>query len=209
MVQQMSNFMAIQTLFLPDGVVWQHQVRVIDGAQVFVRPDGTRGASLPMPRQGNAPGSDWRDLPGMLATDLLLPIHYVGQRNESGQSIRVFTYAATAEDELCGMRIKTSIFRPTWKGTMPCHGEVWTDPDYNILRIALYRTPPRTTRLTDFISVVLYGWVRHDHVTARLVPVTMWLMALNADGTSIESTAKFSDYREFAATTKILTAQAE
>ena len=203
MVQQMADFIALQTVTFPGNAVWQHQVRVIDGQQLFVASDGTELKELPIPRAGMVPGSEWRDLPQMVGSDLRLPLRYIGEVPQGAAKVRVFEYSATAEDAVCGMRVKRGIFSRTWKGAVPCRGEVWTDHDFNILRITQDLAMPRQSGLTSSSISVLYGWAGFGSVQRRLVPVSMRLRAQDSKRTLIESSATFTNYRMFLAETTI------
>lgn len=196
MVAQMADFIALQTVLFPDHRVSQHQVRVIDGQQVFIGSDGRELKQLPIPPIGMVPGSEWRDLPQMVGSDLRLPLHYVGEKQQDGVRLRVFQYTATAEDGVCGMRVKRGVLSRTWKGAVPCHGEVWTDYDFNVLRITQDLVMPPQSGLTSSSISVLYGWTHFDSVPARLVPVSMHLEAHDSKQT-IQSSATFTNYRMF------------
>lgn len=204
MVHEMSNFTAVQTLTLPDNSVWQHEVKVIDGHQVFVTNSGKQLDQLPIPQRGVVPGDEWKGLADMVGTNLRLPLRYVGDRYEDGTVMKVFEYRAAKEDAVCGMRIKKSFFKPTWKGSAPCHGDVWTDADLNILRITQEIDLPREAGMQSCTVVVLYGWLRHESFRDRLVPASMYLRAQEFNGHTIESTAQFSAYQVFHASARVI-----
>lgn len=204
MVEQMANFVALQTLTLSDNAVWQHQVRVVDGQQTFTRADGTELKELPLPHLGIVPGSEWRDLPQMVGSNLRLPLRYLGERTENRQTVKVFEYTATQEDRVCWIRVKRGWLMRVWKGAVPCRGEVWTDSDFNILRITQEMTLPRESTLERTKIIVLYGWLRHESLTERLVPVAIQLRAEGAHGWALESSATFSAYRVFHASAMVL-----
>jgi hypothetical protein len=204
MVQQMSNFIALQTLTLGDNSVWQHELRVIDGQQIFTRSDGAELKELPIPRLGVVPGSEWRDLAQMVGTNLRLPLRYSGERMEDGRKVKVFSYRATKEDEVCGIRVKRPFHR-LWKDSAPCHGEVWTDRDLNILRITQETLLPHESSLGKATIVVLYGWLKYAGSSDLLVPTSIYLTAQTVKGRTIESSATFTAYRVFHAAAKVVT----
>jgi hypothetical protein len=204
MVEQMANFLSLQTLTLADNTVWQHQVRVIDGQQVFTKPDGTNLMELPIPHLGVVPGSEWRDLPQMVGSNLRLPLRYIGERTENKQKMKVFQFNATEEDGVCAIRIKRGALSRTWKGSVPCRGEVWTDADFNILRITEEMTLPQKTGMERCTTVVLYGWLHGADASNHLVPSAIWLQAQGRNGRTVESTANFSSYHLFRAKARIM-----
>lgn len=203
LANEMKNFIALQTLTLPGGVIWQHQVRVVDGQQTFRSADGTELNNLPIPRAGAVPGAEWETLPEMVATNLKLPVQYVGERTIATLAVKVFEYNATAEDGVCRLRVGRGVFHKMWIGAAPCHGEVWTDRGYNIIRITQEMLVPRGSGAERFQTVVLYGWLRPTHDLTRLVPTSIHLTVKMARGDIYETEGRYSDYRMFHATAVI------
>lgn len=50
--------------------------------------------------------------------------------------------------------------------SMACYGEVWTDEDFNILRMSEHCEPPGNWK--HYESVVTYGWLQRTDETPRL-----------------------------------------
>ncbi len=204
----MTNLIAVQTVTQANRSVQQHVVRVIDGQQVFVLPDGRQVNSMPDPKGAFVvPGSEWRDLPQTVGTNYRLPLRYLEERSEGGHRIKIFYFEATLEDKICGLRVKN--FWKTWTGAAPCHGEVWTDADLNILRISEQMDLPPKSGLQSCTITILYGWLRHGGLTDRLVPASMRMATTKANTIAAESSTIFSEYHQFHATTRMMATSAE
>ena len=199
----MKNFMAVQRLVLADGAIWEHQLRVLDGIQKFQTNDGRVLDDLPLPAWGPVPGAEWQSLPQMVGTNLRLPVRYVGQRKIAGRPVHIFEYRASEEDAVCSIRIKAGVRRRVWKGPVACRGSVWTDEEFNLLRISQEQNVPARTHMDRYQVVILYGRLERTPIGARLVPVSMRLVARTTGGTVFTTWGRFSDYQVFAATAKI------
>jgi hypothetical protein len=208
-VEGMTNLIALQTVTQANKSVQQQFVRVVDGKQVFVFPDGMQVDSMPLPKGLYAlPGSEWRDLPETVSTNRHLPLRYLGERNDYGLPLKVFYFEAAAEDKVCWMRVVKKFWKD-WIGASPCHGEVWTDADLNILRISEQLNLPAQAGIKSCSIAILYGWLHHDNLPARLVPTAMHMASTYPDATLAESFTRFSSYHQFHTSTKIAATSAE
>src|SRR3954469_20034550 len=163
---------------------------------------------MPTPKGPSiVPGSEWRDLPQTVGSNRHLPLHYLGERIENGLRLKVFYFEAAAEDKICAARVKK--FWKDWIGTVPCHGEVWTDSELNIFRISEQMEMPPQSGVQSCSITILYGWLRHERLAATLVPASLHMISTMRDRGVLESSAMFSGYYQFHATTKIVATSAE
>src|SRR3954463_802831 len=100
---------------------------------------------------------------------------------------RCFTLRQQQNDNICVARVKK--FWKDWIGTVPCHGEVWTDSELNIFRISEQMEMPPQSGVQSYSITILYGWLRHDRLAARLVPASMHMVSTMRDRSLIESSA--------------------
>jgi len=199
---QMDNFIARQTLHFSSGKAWQHELQLVDGVQRFrIIGSGKEIHEMPATRRGPVPGSDWADLVTSFAYDASVALQFERDITVEGNIVKVFRYEMSAEDDICQLRV-TRPFRREWKGSPPCVGVIWTDQQFRILRITKDMLVPPDTGLAKFRIVVLYGWWGE-----RLVPVEMYIRSTSKDGSSQASTAKFDNYREFGASSRIIVEQ--
>jgi len=211
MVEGMKNFIAVQTLYLSDGMrtsVWQHEVRVVYGQQTFRKwPDGKKELSeLPYPKQGVIPGEEWTALPSMVGTDLKLKIEAVGELAIREHKVKVFRYEAAAEDDACALRTRRNygLWHKDWRRTVVCHGEVWTDEHFDILRITQDLEIPRgQTFVHRFQIVIMYGWLEPPGVGRQVLPVEIFLQGQFTSGETYYCSGRFTNYRVFTAATRL------
>jgi len=158
----------------PDAVD-AFETLIADGWQQWRRP-GTKKlySRIPFPPLDDwmLPGSEWSWLPQMVGTELDLKIHQAPDAVVGGRTVRVFQYAAGAEDGVCPFAYLRNfvLFQSAKPEFYDCHGEVWTDEAGIILRIseALDLTGPAH----HYWAVVTYGWLEKGG-TQYLVPVTI------------------------------------
>jgi len=198
MSQQMKNFVARQTLLLSNGRAWQHEVQVIDGQQRFRTSDGKKVLDE-LPVQGTpTPGAEWAQLVKVTGSNLRFAVQFEKDITVENRTVKVYRYQVDSADQICQLRVART-FRKVWKNSIPCTGAIWTDEQFNILRISQDMLPPEETGIASFRIVVLYGWWEE-----RLVPVEMYLRQVSTHGRIVVSRAKFDDYRVFTTSSKIL-----
>ncbi len=201
--EQMDNFITRQTLHFSRGKPWQHDLQLVDGVQQFRSIGAGKDLhELPTTHRGPVPGSDWADLVTTFGFDASVAVQFQRDITVEGNKVKVFRYEVSEGDETCQLRIARP-FRRQWKGSPHCSGVIWTDEQFRILRVTkdMSMIPP-DTGLTKFRTVVLYGWWGE-----RLVPAEMYLLETLTSGTRQASTAKFDNYREFAASSRIVFGQ--
>jgi hypothetical protein len=211
LADSMRNFIAVQTFAWGSGekapvAMAAYEVRVLEGYQRFrAYPDGKKELQdVPLPHLNNvmAPGGEWSELPKMVGTEVRLKIHQADDFFINGRRIMVFQYRADSEDGVCRFNsIKDFIFFATSKiATIPCYGEVWTDEDFNILRISEH-----FELLGDwkhFQAVVTYGWLRRTAETPRLIPLTITAQA-ELKKKVYWCRGQFTDYQVFSSQVKM------
>lgn len=210
----MRNFVAVQTFSWgrenqPPSAMAEYEVQVLEGFQKFREyPDGKKEIrDVPFPPVNTVvvPGGEWSELPQMVGSDLHLKIHQAADTVINGRQIKVFQYVADVEDGVCILKtVRDYGFFDTSKTvTIPCHGEVWTDEDFNILRISQHLE--LAGKWQDYQSVVNYGWLRLADNTPRLVPLTISTQAEFKNKT-YWCRGLFTNYRMFNTQTKIMSA---
>jgi hypothetical protein len=203
--EQMDNFIARQTLHFSSGKEWQHEVQLVNGAQrLRTIGAGKEITDLPSTRRGPVPGSEWSDLVTTIAFDRDVTVQFEADITVEGKIVKAFRYEVSAGDEICQLRVSRA-FRREWKGSPPsCGGSVWTDEEFRILRITKETSmfPQNAGGVAEFRIVIQYGWWGE-----RLVPAKMYLQSTLRNGKSQESTAKFDNYREFAVSSRVVSAE--
>jgi hypothetical protein len=93
----------------------------------------------------------------------------------NGRRLRVFQYWADIEDALPECQFLTiadfGFFNIKNVSTNACYGEVWTDENFNILRMSLHLELPG--KWQDYQSVVAYDWLRRRDDAPWLVPASV------------------------------------
>lgn len=214
LADSMRNFVAVQTLSWGRGeqtptAMAEYEVQVLEGFQRFREfPDGKKELQdVPFPAVNTVvnPGGEWSELPQMVGSELNLKIHRAADTVVNGRHIKVFQYVADVEDGVCVFKsVRDYGFFDTSKiVTIPCHGEVWTDEDLNILRISQHLELPG--KWQDYQSVVTYGWLRLADNAPRLAPLTISTQAEFGNKT-YWCRGLFTNYRMFNSQTKIMSA---
>ncbi len=214
LADSMRKFVAVQTFSWGQGglaptAMAEYEVQVLEGFQRFREyPDGKKELQdVPFPPVNTVvvPGGQWSELPQMVGTDLHLKIHQAADTVVNGRQIKVFQYAADAEDGVCIFKsVRDYGFFETSKiVTIPCHGEVWTDEDMNILRISQHLELAGNWQ--DYQSVVNYGWIRLADNAPRLVPLTISTQA-EFKNKAYWCRGLFTNYHMFSIQTKIMSA---
>lgn len=214
LADSMRNFVAVQTLSWgredqAPAAVAEYEVQVLEGFQRFREyPDGKRELQdVPFPAVNTVvvPGGEWSELPQMVGSELNLKIHQAADTVVNGRHIEVFQYVADVEDGVCTFKSARDygFFDTSKIVTIPCHGEVWTDEDSNILRISQHLELPG--KWQDYESVVTYGWLRLADNTPRLAPLTIPTQA-EFKNKVYWCRGLFTNYRMFSSQTKIMSA---
>ena len=214
LADSMRNFVAVQTFSWGRGdraptAMAEYEVQVLEGFQRFREfPDGKKEIrDVPFPPVNTVvnPGGEWSELPQMVGTDLHLKIHQAADTVVNGRPIKVFQYVADVEDGVCIFKSVRDygFFEASKIVTIPCHGEVWTDEDLNILRISQHLELPG--KWQDYQSVVNYGWLRLADNTPRLAPLTISTQA-EFENKVYWCRGLFTNYRMFGTQTKIMNA---
>ena len=168
----------------------------VSPSEPVANPDGAVGAPIP--------GDSWATLPETVSTKYSLPIRFAGDKKMDGLVIKILTYQAKEEDHACQVRTGRGLFGRVWRGAVPCWGEVWTDEQFNILRIMQDSCPPTKYGIQRFHDAILYAWVQPDGSAEKwLVPARTILRVKMTDGRAYDTFAAYSNYHLFAATTKI------
>jgi hypothetical protein len=211
----MRNLVAVQTFAWGSGVnnapaaMAEYEVKVLDGFQRFRDyPDGKKELeNVPFPPVNTVvvPGGEWSELPQMVGTALHLKIHQAADSVVNGRRIKVFQYRAESEDAVpCNFfkSVLDLVFFPRSRiFTVPCYGEVWTDEDFNILRISEHLELPGNWK--DYESVVTYGWLQRTDEAPQLVPLTISTQAVFKKKV-YWCRGLFTNYRIFTSRAKLL-----
>jgi hypothetical protein len=191
----MQNFIATQTFAwghdnLEPEYTAAYETQILDGQQRWRHPGSKKFYhDVPVPALSGfiISGAEWSVLPELVGTELRLKIHQAPDVMVGGRTIRVFQYAAKAEEKACALR-NWMIFWSTTK-FYDCHGEVWVDESWTILRIseALDLAGP----WHGWWEVLTYGWLAKDGVRYR-VPVALTMQA--EDDKTYWCRGLFTDY---------------
>lgn len=247
LADSMRNFVAVETFSWgrtdsAPGAMAEYEVQVLEGLQRFREyPDGKKELKdVPFPLVNTVvnPGGQWSELPQMVGSELHLKIHQAADTVVNGRPIKVFQYVADVEDGVCIFKSVRDygFFEASKIVTIPCHGEVWTDEDLNILRISQHlqlparrcagerqRVPDSAHRVRCRMMAVAQGdWKEAEEWQDYQSVVTYGWLRL-ADNTSrlapltISTQAEFkhkvywcrglfTNYRMFSSQTKIMNA---
>ena len=214
LADSMRNFVAVQTFSWGRGnqaptAMAEYEVQVLEGFQRFREyPDGKKELQdVPFPPVNTVvvPGGEWSELPQMVGADLHLKIHEAADTVVNGRPIKVFQYVADVEDGVCVFKSVRDygFFEASKIVNIPCHGEVWTDEDLNIVRISQHLE--LLGKWQDYQSVVTYGWLRLADNTPRLAPLTVSTQA-EFKNKAYWCRGLFTNYRMFSSKTKIMSA---
>jgi hypothetical protein len=182
LADSMRDFIAVQTFAWGSGnkepvAKAAYEVRVLDGQQKFREyPDGKKELQdAPFPNLPTAinTGGEWSELPWMVGTELRLKIHQAADLIVNEQRVKVFQYQADPEDAVCRFKSILDFGFFAWNkiDTVGCYGEVWTDQDFNILRIS--ENMELLGRWKNRRAVVTYDWLRRPDEVPRLIPLTI------------------------------------
>jgi hypothetical protein len=209
----MRNFIAVQSFSwgvnnkVPQREA-QYEVRVIDGFQRFREyPDGKkefRDVPLPTLNDVMAPGGEWSELPEMVGTRLNLKVHQAADATVNGRRVKVFQYKADPEDDICKFKsiLDFEIFSVSKIHTVSCYGEVWTDEDFNIIRMSEHLNLFGTWK--NYQAVVTFDWLQKESEPKKLIPITIASQAEYHNRT-YWCLGLFTGYRVFDSRVKILT----
>jgi len=212
LVKNVQNAIAVQTFEWGSGqrtprAEAAYEVRILDGRQEFF-PFGDHQrklAEVPLPWfDALSPGGEWFQLPRMLARNPSFPILQAPDALVEGQPIKIFQYRASAEDGVCGFTsfLDLGFFARKHDVMYACYGEVWTDPDGNILRISEHYEDGKASGWKHYEAVVTYGWLRQKGNSPRLVPLTISAQA-ESRNKIYWCRGRFVDYRIFSSEVKI------
>jgi hypothetical protein len=183
-----------------------YEVQVIDGNQRFrLYPDGREHfRDIPFPNLTSTfvSGGEWSELPEMVGKEPHLKINQAPDAIIETKRIKVFQYHADSEDGICTWDTVDDfgLFETRKEATVACYGEVWTDDDWNILRISLHYELPG--RWKDYASVVTYGWLNQAGKDPLLIPLTMSAQVINGK-TMLWCRGRFINYKVFSTEVKI------
>lgn len=183
LADSMRNFIAVQTFAWGRGdhepsFESAYEVRVMDGSQHFREyPDGkTESAEhgpLPPLNTAMSTGAEWSSLPALVGTDIGLKIQQAADAVVKGQQIKVFQYWADPEDRACQFLtiVDYVLFTRKNVSSVACYGEVWTDKNFNILRMSEHLE--LLGKWKNYQGVVTYGWLRPRNGAPQLIPLTI------------------------------------
>ncbi len=215
MADGMNNFIALQiATFGGDNVhtvVSRVETRVVYGKLTFQRwPDGTveTGESVNPAPMGIMLGDEWKGLPYTVGTALRLKIQEGPDRQIRGYRVRVFQYEGTREDRacICSSDGYFILFHRRWTGAVACHGEVWTDENFNILRIREQDSefPESKTFMRELHLSVIYGWYEGPEGERQLVPTSILEQSKVDDGHVYWYRGDFAHYHMFTSSVKLI-----
>ncbi len=217
----MKDFIAVQTMgyggMSKPLAPSQYEIRVIDGQQSYREyPDGKKEMlSIPLPKSLSkslewtiiSPGSEWSTAVKLVGTELNLKIVQAPDNFVDGQKVKVFQYYGDKEDRVCRFRAITDfiLFQNVRETAVSCSGEVWTDEDFNIIRISENYDLPPELGWRDFRAAVTYGWLSKPGEPERLIPLRIAGQAVYlGDGNLYWFRSRFTNYRVFSARARLL-----
>ena len=192
LAESIRNFIAVQGYAWGSGgdvsdVEAAYEVRVIGGEQTFRSyPDGKdelREPVLPRRKAWVLPGNEWSQMPSLVGTELKLKIQqapdfFIGER-----SVKVFQYYAGVEDDVCQFEPVEDFgfFTRSKIVSVECYGEVWTDEQWNIIRMSkrfdLSNGSKAYRGWRNCYVVLTYNWLKRSNEPSRLVPLTIYTEA--------------------------------
>lgn len=180
------------------------EIRMVDGKQIFRDSHGKETDKVPCPESpGLNAGGEWSELPKMVSTDLKLRMQQVSDITLLEGTFKVFRYQAAQEDEngtflSCAddSHAKPQLF------VVAVRGEVWTDKEFNILRMTQDLIVPEETRWQHVRTSVLYGWLDSSSSERKLVPIYSLIIGENF-GQVYMSMGSFTAYHQFEATVRL------
>ena len=212
LAESMRNFIAVQSFAWGSGnkepaAVATYELRIVDGEQRFREyPDGKKqlkNVAFPPLNKVMRPGGEWSELPERVGTEFRLKIQQAPDVLVNDRKIKVFQYWASPEDGVCEWEsfFDFGLFDIKKSGIVACYGEVWTDHDFNILRISEHFE--LLGKWHDYRGVVTYSWLQRKDETPRLFPITIATQAEYHH--SIHwCRGQFTDYKIFGSRVKIL-----
>jgi hypothetical protein len=213
LADSMKDFIAVQTLsyggMRTPPAPSQYEVRMMDGQQHFRKfPDGKRElAEIPFPiaKSVVVPGGEWSTLPTLIGAELKLKISEPQEITIRGRRIKVFRYHGDIEDNVCGFRHVSdyALIQRVWEKAVSCSGEVWTDEDFNILRISENEDLPPAARWEHYRAAVLYGRLNNPEESGKLIPTSISVEA-KYKGKVYWCQGRFTNYRVFTTRARLL-----
>ena len=211
LAESIRNFIAVQGYEWGSGgdasdVEAAYEVRVIGGEQTFRSyPDGKeelREPILPRRKAWVLPGNEWSQLPSLVATELKLKIRQAPDVLIDERSMKVFQYYAGVEDDVCQFEPVEDFgfFTRSKIVSVECYGEVWTDEQWNIIRMSKRFDLSKASRAyrgwRNCYVVLTYNWLNRPNEPSRLVPLTIYTEA--RDNKHVYwCRGTFTDYRLF------------
>jgi hypothetical protein len=213
LADNIKDFIAVQTLayggMKTPPAPSQYEVRVIDGRQQFrAYPNGDKELpNVPLPQSNPVLGSggEWSTLPTLVGTELKLKLVQVQDAVIGGRKMKVFQYYGDVEDNVCDYESISDyvLFQRVWERPVACGGEVWTDEDFNIIRISENYDLPPAAHWRNYHAVVTYGWLHKQDESRGLVPLEIGAQA-ELNGKHYWYRGRFTNYQVFTARAKLL-----
>ena len=178
MADQMSSLVSVETAvasgYHQDDKFYQDEIRIVAGRQIFksFKDARERTERLP-PLNGTFFGSLWYDLLRTIGTKTSVRIEPKGHMLIGKQSLQVFQFEASPEDDVCSLKVLNSYgfgITATRVYRTACRGEIWTDASANILRISEQLDVPPDSGWSNLSLAILYGWILGPDGAQRLVP---------------------------------------
>jgi hypothetical protein len=150
-------------------------------------------------------GGEWSILPMLIGTELKLKLVQVQDASIGSRIIKVFQYYGNVEDNVCEFEHISDyiLFKRMWERPVSCDGEVWTDEDFNIIRISENEDLPPSAIWRNYRTVVTYGWLNKQGEPRTLVPLYIAGRA-EFNGKRYWYRGRFTNYQVFTARTKLL-----
>ncbi|HTP70270.1 MAG TPA: serine protease [Dongiaceae bacterium] len=217
LANSIQNFVAVQTIewgsqAKPVAASAAYEIRVIDGYQKFRKyPEGTQDLrDIPFPPLNTTivPGGEWSELPQLIAGNPRVAIEAMPDSIVEGQSLKVFRYRGSVEDDVCHWRssLDLGFFSVNKDVNVECYGEVWTDQDGNILHMSERYDLPGNWK--NYEAVMTYGWLERQGDSRRLVPLSMKTQA-EFKGKVYWCRSNFLNYRVFASQVRMTSSRAD
>lgn len=213
LADSIKDFIAVQSLayggMKTPPATSRYEVRVIDGRQQFrAYPNGDKELpNVPLPQTNPVLGSggEWSTLPTLVGTELKLKLVQVQDAIIGRRKIKVFQYYGDVEDNVCAFESISDyvLFQRVWERPVSCGGEVWTDEDFNIIRISENEDLPPAARWRHYHAVVTYGWLNRQDESRKLVPLDIAAQA-ELNGKHYWYRGRFTNYQVFAARATLL-----
>lgn len=183
----------------------QYEIRVTDGTQHFRPLDSKKEYHEPPEPPINTymtSAGEWYHLPAVATNAPHFHVRQAADTDVNELSFHIFQWFADAEDQVCGIKESTDygFYVKSKELWVACHGEIWTDQEFNIVRMTENDDP--YDKWTEYRSVVTFGIWKEPNTGDHRIPLTITAQA-KFDGKVYWCRGLFTDYKLFTVRVRI------